>query len=68
MSFVDTLKRIVLGPEETPVPDLGRNERCWCGSGRKYKGCHMAADDRKRAAARSETFRQKQQNVATRGF
>ena len=20
---------------------LGRNERCWCGSGRKYKKCHL---------------------------
>ncbi|WP_373235210.1 SEC-C metal-binding domain-containing protein [Mycobacterium marinum] len=25
----------------TPRPDLGRNERCWCGSGRKYKVCHL---------------------------
>ena len=22
----------------------GRNEPCWCGSGKKYKNCHMAAD------------------------
>lgn len=22
-------------------PDLGRNDRCWCGSGRKYKACHL---------------------------
>lgn len=21
--------------------DLGRNDRCWCGSGRKYKQCHL---------------------------
>ena len=21
-------------------PKLGRNEPCWCGSGRKYKRCH----------------------------
>lgn len=21
-------------------PDLGRNDRCWCGPGRKYKVCH----------------------------
>lgn len=21
-------------------PDLGRNQPCWCGSGRKYKTCH----------------------------
>jgi tetratricopeptide (TPR) repeat protein len=22
-------------------PGLGRNDRCWCGSGRKYKVCHL---------------------------
>ncbi|MBW3640068.1 MAG: SEC-C domain-containing protein [Actinobacteria bacterium] len=22
-------------------PRLGRNERCWCGSGRKFKQCHL---------------------------
>ena len=22
-------------------PELGRNEPCWCGSGRKYKACHL---------------------------
>lgn len=25
---------------------LGRNDACWCGSGRKYKSCHMAMDER----------------------
>ncbi|HLF55640.1 MAG TPA: SEC-C metal-binding domain-containing protein [Thermoanaerobaculia bacterium] len=25
--------------EKTP----GRNEPCWCGSGKKYKKCHGAA-------------------------
>ena len=24
-----------------PVADLGRNEPCWCGSGRKFKLCHL---------------------------
>jgi hypothetical protein len=23
----------------------GRNEPCWCGSGRKYKHCHLRADE-----------------------
>lgn len=23
-----------------PLSKLGRNERCWCGSGLKYKKCH----------------------------
>ena len=25
-------------------PKMGRNELCWCGSGKKYKKCHMAFD------------------------
>lgn len=27
----------------------GRNENCWCGSGRKYKNCHAQMDNRLRA-------------------
>jgi SEC-C motif-containing protein len=27
-----------------PRPDLGRNEPCWCGSGRKYKKCHLGRE------------------------
>lgn len=53
MTILDAIKRVIVGPETQAVPDLGRNERCWCGSGLKYKGCHMAADDRRRSAARS---------------
>lgn len=26
-----------------PPLTLGRNDRCWCGSERKYKKCHMGA-------------------------
>lgn len=25
---------------------LGRNDKCWCGSGRKYKQCHAAFDEK----------------------
>lgn len=25
---------------------LGRNDHCWCGSGKKYKTCHMAFDEK----------------------
>ena len=25
---------------------LGRNDMCWCGSGKKYKSCHMAMDEK----------------------
>lgn len=29
-----------------PVPrtDIGRNDRCWCGSERKYKSCHLNSE------------------------
>ncbi|MBI3240824.1 MAG: SEC-C domain-containing protein [Chloroflexi bacterium] len=32
---------------ESPKRALGRNDPCWCGSGKKYKNCHMAADGKK---------------------
>ena len=25
---------------------IGRNDKCWCGSGKKYKACHMSFDNR----------------------
>lgn len=25
---------------------IGRNEPCWCGSGKKYKSCHLSFDDK----------------------
>ena len=25
---------------------IGRNDPCWCGSGKKYKACHQAFDER----------------------
>ena len=38
-------------------PELGRNDPCWCGSGKKYKHCHLQSDLQKsgggqKAAAR----------------
>ncbi len=31
-------------PERSTQKELGRNDPCWCGSGKKYKHCHWAAD------------------------
>ena len=53
MTILDGLKRLLLGPEHQPIPVLGRNDQCWCGSGKKYKACHLAADDRKRMSQRA---------------
>ena len=30
--------------EITMLKKLGRNDACWCGSGKKYKNCHLAFD------------------------
>jgi len=65
MDIMTTLKRIITGPEVQPIPNLGRNDTCWCGSGKKYKGCHLETDARKRAAMRSSG---PQQGPMTRGF
>lgn len=27
-----------------PRSDIGRNQLCWCGSGRKYKKCHLGCE------------------------
>jgi len=32
-------------PPESAM-NLGRNELCWCGSGKKYKRCHYTPDQK----------------------
>jgi len=33
--------------EETAVREkVGRNDPCWCGSGKKYKKCHLNEDEK----------------------
>ena len=32
-------------PFERAEPKPGRNEPCWCGSGKKYKKCHLDSDE-----------------------
>lgn len=43
----------LLTPERPPQPvvlspKIGRNDQCWCGSGQKYKKCHLAQDEKER--------------------
>lgn len=33
------------------MPELGRNDECWCKSGKKYKKCHSDFDERLQALA-----------------
>ena len=41
---------------------IGRNEPCWCGSGRKYKTCHEAFDEK------IERYREAGQRVPDRSI
>jgi hypothetical protein len=34
----------VIAPIRNAGPKLGRNDPCWCGSGQKYKNCHLGHD------------------------
>jgi hypothetical protein len=45
--------RKFLGIDQTRQPEdkkMERNDACWCGSGKKYKVCHIEADQREDAA------------------
>lgn len=53
MEIRKALRKIIGAEPQQPIPNLGRNQSCWCGSGKKYKNCHLASDDRKRASARA---------------
>ena len=35
--------------DSRPAVLPGRNEPCWCGSGKKYKKCHQAGDQERAA-------------------
>jgi len=53
MGLLDSIGKWLSGDDkqcETPV--VGRNEPCWCGSGMKYKKCHMDSDAKKQSAKR----------------
>ena len=32
------------GPIRKAAAKIGRNDPCWCGSGKKYKKCHLGKD------------------------
>jgi hypothetical protein len=47
----------LLKPTTEPPREWGRNEPCWCGSGKKYKVCHEDEDDKKRSSTRAAACR-----------
>ena len=51
MSVISWLKSL-FSPKPAPREEpLGRNDLCWCGSGKKYKKCHLKADESHRYEA-----------------
>ena len=52
MGLFERMVSLFKGDEKNEVSEKpGRNEPCWCGSGKKYKKCHFHEDDRKTAKA-----------------
>ena len=50
MGLWDRAKSVfVKGSTDAPAVKPGRNEPCWCGSGKKYKRCHLVDEERKAA-------------------
>ncbi len=53
MSILQKIINYFAPSEEESLPQLGRNDLCWCGSGKKYKRCHLEEDEKKRSKRRA---------------
>lgn len=51
MSLTSWFKSLFSRPERPKQVALGRNDPCWCGSGKKYKKCHLDSDAAKQREA-----------------
>jgi hypothetical protein len=52
MGIFEKIGALFGGSEKAgPAGKLQRNDPCWCGSGKKYKKCHLPADDKKTASS-----------------
>lgn len=52
MSF---LSRFSKPKRPKDISQLGRNDLCWCGSGKKYKRCHYDSDGEYRSLQKAAT-------------
>ena len=48
-----------------PTSTPGRNDPCHCGSGKKYKQCHLAQDEADARAARASATADEQDTAAS---
>lgn len=44
-----------IDPSSITPKNIGRNDVCWCGSGKKYKKCHMGEDARRSTATSTKS-------------
>ena len=44
MSLTSWIRNLFSRPARPKEVALGRNDVCWCGSGKKYKKCHLPKD------------------------
>jgi uncharacterized protein YecA (UPF0149 family) len=51
VSLASWFRKLFSSRPQGPQGELGRNEPCWCGSGKKYKRCHLKSDEIKRVEA-----------------
>jgi SEC-C motif-containing protein len=51
VSLTSWFRNLFSRPERPQELALGRNDLCWCGSGKKYKRCHLASDEAKQREA-----------------
>ena len=51
MSLTSWFRNLFSSRPRGPQVELGRNDLCWCGSGKKYKRCHLKKDELKRVEA-----------------
>jgi hypothetical protein len=51
MGIKELIKKMFVSSKTVLNKNIGRNDPCWCGSGKKYKHCHLRADEKKRSAA-----------------
>ncbi|MGH3959379.1 SEC-C metal-binding domain-containing protein [Mycobacterium sp.] len=51
-----------------PRSDVGRNDPCWCGSGRKYKKCHLGHEQRPLAERANWLYAKASQHALLSGW
>ena len=42
--MISAIKKLFGSGVQRPTYQLARNDECWCGSGKKYKRCHIDKD------------------------